>query len=87
MKLTIASGGNREQHFVYWVRLPLGHEDMYINLRELVIPPFAQVTAPDDLAVLPANVADVTTQLRQAGFVTPAEVVSGKSFPGTYSFA
>ena len=86
MKLTIASGGSRTQHFSYWLVPPTaggGYDWRY--LRELVVPPLTQVTAPDDLSA--AQITDVTTQLRQAGFVTPAEVVSGKPYPGSYSFS
>ena len=81
MKLTIASGGNRTQHFFYRV---LNRVD-YLSAHEIVIPPFQQTTAGDDLTQ--TEIDAVTLQLRQAGFVPLAEVVAGQLCPGTYVFS
>ena len=83
MKLTISSAGARVQHFQYWLAIPVDPTTWY-NFRELVIPPFAQATAADDLNTF--QITTVTTQLRAAGYVTLGEVVVGSPPPGTYAF-
>ena len=88
MKLTIASGGNKVQHFIYAlvnINPSSPSLGLWTDSHELVVAPSQQVTDSKDLSDI--QVFSVTQQLRQAGFVTVAEVVAGQAYPGTFSFS